>query len=209
MNLQFYVEKLKNSDVFKNFMKAHPDAFPCSGFFIIDKTGKEGNKQHFDFYISPPTHRNLHSLKTREIGNSINDKKSLDVNSSDDNRAERDKSNEGKMMGIQLEDMQLVPIETFGKVPEEISLEHDFDFDEVEKMIEVRMMKEGIKNKIQKLLFSFQHLEGEDLLVGTVFISMLGMIKVVINLKKMEMTEFERKSFFDIMKVSKKKNKKD
>ena len=169
MNLQFYVEKLKNSDVFKNFMKAHPDAFPCSGFFIIDKTGKEGNKQHFDFYL----------LK------------------------------DNKMIGIQLEDMQLVPIETFGKVPEEISLEHDFDFDEVEKMIEKRMVEEKIKNKIQKLLFSFQHLEGEDLLVGTVFISILGMIKVVINLKKMEMTEFERKSFFDIMKVSKKKNKKD
>ncbi|MCK4647827.1 hypothetical protein KAT24_02770 [Candidatus Pacearchaeota archaeon] len=209
MNFQFYVEKLKNSDVFKNFMKEHPDSFPCSGFFIIDKTGQD-NKQHFDFYIPfPPTLPNLPSPKAREIDNSVNDKRSFDVNNSNQLRAndsEQGKSNEnGKMMSIQLEDMQLIPVETFGHVPEEISLEHDFDFENVEKMIEERMEKEKIKKKIQKILFSFQHLEGKDLLVGTVFISMLGMIKVVINLKNMEITEFERKSFFDIMKFSRKK----
>ena len=51
MNFQFYVEKLKESDIFKNFIKENPSAFACSGFFIIDKTGKEPNKQHFDFWV--------------------------------------------------------------------------------------------------------------------------------------------------------------
>ena len=112
MNLQFYVEKLKNSEIFKNFIKSHPDAFLCSGFFIIDKTGKEGDKQHFDYYLPE----------------------------------------EKKIESIQLENMQLVPIENFAGVLEEVSLEYDFDFDKVEQMIETRMIKEGIKNKIEKIL---------------------------------------------------------
>ena len=165
MNLQFYVEKLKNSEIFKNFTKAHPEAFLCSGFFVIDKTGKEGDKQHFDFYLP------------------------------------RDK----KIMSLQLENMQLVPLENFGEIPKEISFEREIDFDEVEKMIEEKMVKEGIKNKLQKILFSLQKLEGKNFLVGTVFISMLGMIKININIGNMEITAFEKKSLFDVMKVSKKK----
>ncbi len=167
MNLQFYIEKLKNSEIFKNFMKAHPDASICSGFFIIDKTGKEGDKQHFDYYLPQ----------------------------------------ENKIMSIQLENMQLVPVEIFGKIPEKISLEHDFfDFEEVEKMIEEKMISEGIKNKIQKMLFSLQSLNGRNFLVCTVFISMLGLISVNIDLKNMEITGFEKKSLLDILKVSRKKN---
>ncbi len=164
MNLQFYVEKLRNSEIFKNFMKSHPDAFLCSGFFIIDKIGKEGDKQHFDYYLPE----------------------------------------EKKIESIQLENMQLIPIENFVGVLKEVSLEHDFDFDKVEQMIEARMIKEGIKNKIQKMLFSLQKIDGRDFLVGTIFISMLGMIKINIDLKNMEITEFEKKSLLDIIKVSKK-----
>jgi hypothetical protein len=147
-------------------MKAHPDASICSGFFIIDKTGKDGNKQHFDYYLPQ----------------------------------------ENKIESIQLENMQIVPIENFGKIPEELSLEYDFDFDKVEKMIEAKMVERGIKNKIQKILFSLQEIKGRSFLVGTVFISMLGMIQINIDLKNMEITEFEKKSLLDIVKVSKKKD---
>jgi hypothetical protein len=146
-------------------MKSHPDAFLCSGFFIIDKTEKEGDKQHFDYYLPE----------------------------------------EKKIESIQLENNQLVQIENFAGVLEEISFEYDFDFDKIEQMIEARMIKEGIKKKIQKMLFSLQKIDGRDFLVGTVFISMLGMIKVNIDLKNMEMTEFEKKSLLDIVKISKRK----
>ena len=37
MNLQFYLEKLKESDEFRNFCKSNPDCFLTSGFFVIDK----------------------------------------------------------------------------------------------------------------------------------------------------------------------------
>jgi len=163
MNLQFYIEKLKNSEIFKKFMNENPDAFLCSGFFIIDKQGQD-NKQHFDFYLP------------------------------------KDK----KIMSIQLENMQLVPLEDFGRVPEKISFEHDFDFEDVEKMILNEMEKQNINAKIQKMLFSLQNKDNKDFLVGTIFISALGMLKINIDLQNMEITDFEKKSFFDIMKIKKK-----
>lgn len=50
MNFQFYLEKLYSSAIFKNFMKESPKAYLCSGFFTIDKEGKD-NQIHVDFYI--------------------------------------------------------------------------------------------------------------------------------------------------------------
>jgi len=167
MNLQFYVEKMNSSEVFKNFMKDNPSAYACSGFFIIDKTGKEGDKQHFDFWIPGSE----------------------------------------KLMSFQLEDMQLVPLENYGKVPEKISLEQDVDFEDVEKIIVEKMVSEGMKEKIQKLLFSLQSKEGKNFLIATVFVPKLGLITATIDLEKMEIDEFEKKSFMDMINVFKKKGK--
>ena len=49
MNLQFYIEKLFNSEEFAKFKKQNPKGFFCSGFFAIDKKGKD-NKQHIDYF---------------------------------------------------------------------------------------------------------------------------------------------------------------
>ena len=52
MNLRFYLEKLSNSNEFKNFMKHNEGAYLCSGFFVIDKEPKaKGNKQHLDYFV--------------------------------------------------------------------------------------------------------------------------------------------------------------
>ncbi len=165
MNLQFYLEKLQNSEQFKNFMKEHPNAFPCSGFFVIDKTGKEGDKQHFDFWIP---------------GNK-------------------------KLMSFQLENMQLVPLENFGKNLDKISLEQEIDFEKIEKMIVDEMEKQGIKAKIQKILLSFQKLEEKNFLVGTVFVPKLGLIQINIDLQNMKITHFAKKSFISMMNIFGKK----
>ena len=95
MNLQFYVEKMNSSEVFKKFMEENPSAYVCSGFFSIDKTGKEQDKQHFDFWIP------------------------------------EDK----KLVSFQLENMQIVPLQNFGKIPDRLNLEQDIDFDKVEEII--------------------------------------------------------------------------
>ena len=159
MNSQHYLEKLQNSEQFKNFMKENPDAFLCSGFFVIDKTGSD-NKIHFDYFVN------------------------------------------GKIFSFQLEQgIQLVPIETINnQIPEKIIKVFDFDFKEVEKIIISRMKEEGIKNKIQKILLSLQNRDGKCFLIGTVFISSLGILRVNIDLTEMKITDFEKKSFFDIMR---------
>ena len=167
MNFQFYLGKLHNSENFKDFIKKNSDAFLCSGFFVIDKEGKD-NKIHFDYFIP------------------------------------KDK----KIISFQLEkDVQQVPVEMFDKrIPKEISVAHDFGFDDIEKIIVGEMEKQGIKNKIQKIIFSLQKMKEKDFLVGTVFVSMLGMLKIHISLSEKKITLFEKKSFFDMMNVLKKKN---
>ena len=165
MNMQFYEEKLSSSREFKDFIKENKDAYLCSGFFVVDKDGKD-NKQHLDYYLPK----------------------------------------EKKMISFQMEEgIKKVFVDMFDdKVPKKIS-KSEFDFDDMEEMIQRRMQEQNIKNKIQKIIFSLQNLDGKDFLICTVFISMLGILKVNIDLSNKKITEFEKKSFFDIMKVTKKK----
>lgn len=176
MNLQFYSEKLFASEKFQNFVKENPEAYFCSGFIIIDKEGKD-NKVHVDYFV-PETE---------------------------------------KMFSFQLEkEVELIPVENqkfselvkpkdVRKTPNRVSDNVDFEFDYVEKLIFDEMKNKEIKNKIQKILISLQSLEGKNFLLCTVFLSGLGLLKVNIDLDKKELTEFEKKSFFDLMKVVRKK----
>jgi len=110
-----------------------------------------------------------------------------------------------KMTSFQLNgEIKQVPMEIYDeKIPERIPLNFDIDFWEIERMIATRMEVDNIKSKMQKIILSLQRVNEENFLVGTVFISMLGMIKVKINAAKKNIVEFEKKSMFDIMKVVK------
>lgn len=176
MNLRFYFEKLHNSREYRDFMKKNPGAFLCSGFFSVDKTGND-NKQHFDYFI--PSSDNVN----------------------------KDEQNSGKIVSFQLEEnCKKVPLENLNKqVPDRLDESIDFNFEEIEEIISKRMVQEGIKNKIQKILFSFQKLDKEDFLISTVFISGFGMIKINIGLTDKKITDFEKKSFFDMINVFRKK----
>ena len=91
------------------------------------------------------------------------------------------------------------------EVLEEISLKHDFYFKEIEDLIVKEMEANKVKNDIQKILFSMQRVKGKDYLIGTIFIPMLGMIKVNIDIAEKKITDFEKRSFLDMMKIFKKK----
>ena len=112
-----------------------------------------------------------------------------------------------KMFSFKLgKGIELVPIDMFDKrVPGKLSLDCDFKLEEIENIVVKRMEQENIKNKIQRLLFSLQNLDGKDFLVGTVFISGLGILKMNIDLSTKKITDFDRKSFFDMMKIIRKK----
>lgn len=163
MNLKFYLEKLYASEEFKKFIKANPGAFPCSGFFVIDKDSND-NKQHLDYYVPESK----------------------------------------KMFSFQLEnEIKLVPIKMIDdKVPEKVLFDCDFDFEKIEQIILNEMIFQGINNKLQKILLSLQNTEGKNVLVGTVFISTLGLLKVRISIPEMKIIEFEKKSFFDFIRKS-------
>lgn len=185
MNLQFYLEKLYASEDFQKFIEENKDAYLCSCFFVIDFE-KEDNKQHFDYFVLFPAAKPRPPIPATDEINSQN----------------------GRIFSFQIEKgCEKVDVENFGnKVPEEISDNYNFDFKDIEKLISERMEGENIKNKIQKILFSLQRVDGKEVLLGTIFISALGMIKIRIDLENMKVVEFEKKSFLDMFKVVKKKD---
>ena len=104
-------------------------------------------------------------------------------------------------------EVELVPVENFEvRDFEPVATNLAFEVEDFEKIIIERMSKEKISNSIQKILFSFQRLNGKDFLLGTVFLNNLGLIKLTIDLERQEITGFEKKSFFDMLKIVKKKN---
>ncbi len=165
MNFQFYLEELFASDEFKKFKKENKDAYLCSGFFSIDRQGKD-NQQHLDFYI--PSNK--------------------------------------KMFSFQLEKgLEIVSLENYDeRIPEKLKENFDFDFDKIENTIINKMKDENVNKQIQKLLLSLQSMEEKNFVIGTIFISGMGILKVTIDLTENKITNFEKKSFFDMFKVIKK-----
>jgi|SRR5208283_2560610 len=116
---------------------------------------------------------------------------------------------DNKIMSFQLEDDgKMVPLEFINiSTPSEMSVDIDFDFDYIERKILGEMMSQDIKNKIQKIIISMQKVNGKNFLVCTVFISGFGLVKVNIDLDENKITDFDKKSFFDMVKVFKKDDK--
>ncbi|MCK4553011.1 hypothetical protein KAT80_02305 [Candidatus Pacearchaeota archaeon] len=210
MNLQFYLEKLFASEKFKSFVKENPSAYFCSGFFSIDKEDK-GNKIHID-YVIPETKKifsfqleNMSSAPKGVPPHSVPGTRTSDEVPS----VEGDINIEGALKSVPSIkgdiNIEGIPVEQSGDVVlERISDNIDFDFEEIEKMIVEKMEEKEMKNKIQKILLSLQKIDKRDFLVGTIFISGLGMIKIKIDLEEKLIVKFEKKSFFDMMKIIKK-----
>ena len=117
-----------------------------------------------------------------------------------------------KMFSFKLDKkpIELMPVENFTmseeNTPKKIPDNLDFEFNDIEKMIEDEMKKQKINKKIEKLLWSLQNRDGKAFLVGTIFISNLGIISTTIDLDNRKISKFEKKSFFDFIKVVKKKD---
>ncbi len=112
------------------------------------------------------------------------------------------------IFSFQLEDNgKMMPLDVFDKrIPEKISPDFDLDFDEIEDKINSKMRNQGINNRIQKLIFSLQRIDGKDILAGTIFLSMFGLLKISIDIKNSEIIDFEKKSLFDMINIFKKNN---
>ena len=130
-----------------------------------------------------------------------------------DNKAHLDVyvASKKKMFNFQLDgETKLHPVEMFKGTltPTKIKANSKLGFREIEDMIYDKMEKEGIKNKLQKIIMILQNKDGKDFWICTVFISGLGLIKVNIDDASKKIILFEKKSFLDMMKfMGKKKDK--
>ena len=86
------------------------------------------------------------------------------------------------------------------KVPEKLGSGFDFELDDVEKMILEEMGNKKIDKKIQKIIVSLQDFKGKVFLICTVFIAMLGLLKVHIDIEQKKIVLFEKKSLFDMVR---------
>ena len=111
-----------------------------------------------------------------------------------------------KTFSFQLEDgVKLIELERFEEnILKEVSMKDNFDFEEIKEMILKEMEEKKINNKIQKMIFSLQNQEGKDLLFGTIILSGLGLLKMTFDISEKKVDDFEKKSFFDMMKIVKK-----
>ena len=85
------------------------------------------------------------------------------------------------------------------RIPEKILENVNFSFDYVEKLLIGEMFEQKIDKKIQKIILSLQGFNGRVFLVGTVFVSGLGLLKIKIDVEDMQVVDFEKKSFMDMV----------
>jgi hypothetical protein len=110
-----------------------------------------------------------------------------------------------KMYSFKLDNKpEFANIENFDpRIPEKLQMNFEFDLIEIEELIKKEMEKRKIKGEIQKLLFSLQRLKEKNYLLATVFISNMALLKVTIKLPENKITEFEKKSLFDMIRLIK------
>lgn len=111
-----------------------------------------------------------------------------------------------KMFSFQLEKgFEYFPLEFYDeRVPNVLKDNFDFDFEEVERMFVRKLEKEKVDKKIQKMLFSLQNLDGKEYIIATIFVSGMGIIKMVYEILLKKIVSFEKKSFFDLLRIKKK-----
>ncbi len=109
---------------------------------------------------------------------------------------------EKKIYSFKMNDgVSLVPQENFdGRVPEKVKDNVDFAFDEIEQMVNDKLIEKEIKNSVKKFVLSLQSVNKNMFLIGTIFLSNMALAKVQIDLEKMNVDELEKKSFFDMLK---------
>ncbi len=189
MNIQFFLEKLKGSDEFKKFKKEHSKGYLTSCFITIDVEGKEkGNQYHLDFFVPSE------SKGKDELGTWWSFKLESGV--------ELEEMNKTNATDVDIKD-----IPDFIKSPPKILAKSTIEFDEIQRLIQEEIDKRNITNKIHKILMVLQKEHGKadakELYVCTVFISGLGLLKVIIedaNDGGGKIISFEKRSFFDMIR---------
>ncbi len=111
-----------------------------------------------------------------------------------------------KTFSFQVENEEIKPIgleRNDERVLAKVWMTSEFDFDKIKEIILQEMESKKINNKIQKMIFSLQNIDGKDVLLGTIFLSGLGLLKVNFDIAEKKIFDFEKKSIFEMIKVVK------
>ncbi len=116
-----------------------------------------------------------------------------------------------KMYSFKLNENPVERVETeiHGEfTPKKLKDNLNFDFKKIEEQVSKKIGSEDTKGKILKMIFSLQNNDGKDYLMGTIFLPGMGLAKIIFDIDANKITEFEKKSFFDMVRfIGKKKEK--
>ena len=135
---------------------------------------------------------------------------SIDIEGGKDNKIHFDfySPSTKKIASFQIEEsIKMVPLD-FGETGSEyqkLNTSFNLDIKGVRKMILDEMEIKNITNKIQKIFISLQPKNGKTFWICTIFISGFGILSTHIDDELRKIIFFEKKSFFDILNVFKKK----
>ncbi|MBU3907129.1 MAG: hypothetical protein KKA64_02655 [Nanoarchaeota archaeon] len=128
----------------------------------------------------------------------------IDLEGQSDNKYHLDYfiPSKNQMISFQLEkEIKQVPVEMLETTaPQKISEFSKLDFEEIKTMISTEMELNKINKSMQKIILSLQNADSKNVWLCTVFISGMGLLKVVIDDSEKKITHFERKSFSDFFK---------
>ncbi len=113
-----------------------------------------------------------------------------------------------QIISFQLEDnnKQVVLHEVVEGEEEPLRLGDVFNLslNESEEILMKKIEEEGIKDKVQKILYSIQSLNGENYWLATVFLSGFSIINAKIDDSKKQIIDFRKSSFMDMITFGKK-----
>jgi len=212
MKISEHYNSLLKSKEYKEFIKKNKKAYFCSCFFMIDRE-HDTKEINFDYFV--PFDEKIKKLKKPSVQSLEKDNNKIPTSNPPpsytasptlgNENNEETKKQKGQIYVFKITDkLSLVSLEFFDKrIPEKLVLDKNLDLEEFEKLIEERMQKENIKEKAKKFLYSFHIAERKKLLFVTIFLSNLALLKVNFDLETKKMIDFDRKSFFDIIKFVK------
>jgi len=163
-------EIVKNSAVFKRFIKEHPNAELIAGFFIIDFLSND-NKDSIDYKL-PETESD--KIYTFELI------KNKEVIMKQDRLISTDTPNQPKLS--------------------QISSEVKIDLDEIAGIAEKKAEENKITAKFHKIIAVLQNQENQLIWNLTCMLDQLIILHILVNSQTREIIKFERKSMMDFIK---------
>jgi len=163
-------EIVKNSAVFKKFIKENPSAELVAGFFILDFLSND-NKDSIDYKLSEIDSNKIYTF-------------------------ELDKNKEVVMKQDKLIETEISKHPKLNQIKSEVKI----DLEEIKDMAEKKAKENKINAKFHKIIAVLQNHENQLIWNLTCMLDQLIILHILINSDTGEIIKFERKSMMDFIR---------